>query len=74
MSAMFELCRLRCEYAKLHALSSFRLDELLTRNFAAKVNIDCFEVFQICVKEIFVLQISISLVRRWKDLIVFFSA
>jgi len=29
MSAMFELCRLRCEYAELHAPSSFGLDELL---------------------------------------------
>ena len=28
MSAMFELCRLHCEYAELHAPSSFRLDEL----------------------------------------------
>ena len=26
---MFKLCRLRCEYMKLHAPSSFRLDELL---------------------------------------------
>jgi len=31
---MFELCRLRCEYAELHVPSSFGLDELLmyTRN------------------------------------------
>ena len=30
MSAMFELCCLHCEYAELHAPSSFGLDELLT--------------------------------------------
>jgi len=28
---MFELCRLRCEYAELHAPSSFGLDELLVK-------------------------------------------
>jgi len=36
---MFELCRLRCEYAELHAPSSFGLDELLlcdTSNNSAK--------------------------------------
>ena len=29
MSAMFEFCCLRCEYAELHAPSSYGLDELL---------------------------------------------
>ena len=29
MSAMFEFCCLRCEYAELHAPSSYRLDEFL---------------------------------------------
>ena len=29
---MFKLCRLRCEYAELHAPSSFGLNELLIIN------------------------------------------
>ena len=29
MSAMFELCRLRCEYGELHAPLSFRLDDII---------------------------------------------
>ena len=35
MSAMFEFCCLRCEYAELHAPSSYGLDELLVVPFGA---------------------------------------
>jgi len=37
---MFELCHLRCEYAELHAPSSFGLDELLVQDMSEK----CIEV------------------------------
>ena len=50
MSAMFEFCCLRCEYAELHAPSSYGLDELLILRICILWQSFCFITFGVTVQ------------------------